>query len=189
MPQFVIGIDLGTTNSALAFREADAPGTDSSTVEIFRVPQLVNRGEVAELDLLPSSLYIPGPNEFVEGSLALPWEPKAPYIVGQLARTRGVENANRLVASAKSWLSNQSADPTKPLLPLAAPEGVERISALEASRQYLLHLKAAWDHAHPDAPLEHQSVLITVPASFDAAARDLTQRAAQLAGYPDCHHH
>ncbi len=87
--------------------------------------------------------------------------------------------------SAKSWLSNQNADATQSLLPLAAPEGVQKISPLEASRQYLLHLRSAWDHAHPEARMENQSVLITVPASFDAAARELTQRAAKQAGYPE----
>jgi molecular chaperone DnaK (HSP70) len=185
MPQFVLGIDLGTTNSALAFTCADPDSAEHPSVQLFRVPQLINPGEVAGADLLPSSLYISGPGEFVEGTLALPWDPNPPYIVGQLARSRGVENSNRLVASAKSWLSNQNADPTKPLLPLAAPEGIERISPLEASRQYLLHLRGAWDAAHPDAKLEDQSVLITVPASFDAAARELTYRAAQQAGYPE----
>ncbi len=82
-------------------------------------------------------------------------------------------------------MSHQAADPTQPLLPLNAPEGVAKVSPLEASRQYLLHLRSAWDHAHPDAKLAQQTVLITVPASFDAAARDLTQRAAKLAGYPE----
>jgi hypothetical protein len=96
-----------------------------------------------------------------------------------------VENASRLVASAKSWLSHQTADPTQPLLPLTAPDGIEKISPLEASRQYLEHLRHAWDAEHPDARLSDQAVLITVPASFDAAARDLTQRAAHLAGYPE----
>jgi molecular chaperone DnaK (HSP70) len=185
MPQFILGIDLGTTNSALAFTDTNAPDGEHPSVQLFRIPQLVHPGEVSEQDLLPSSLYIPGPSEFVEGSLALPWDPNPRYIVGQLARARGVENANRLVASAKSWLSNQSADPTQAILPLTAPEGIEKISPLEASRQYLLHLRAAWDQAHPEARLDNQSVLITVPASFDAAARELTYRAAQLAGYPD----
>lgn len=185
MPQFVVGIDLGTTNSALAYAEAASHDGDQPSVHLFPIAQLVNPGEVADSDLLPSSLYIPGPNEFVEGALALPWNANPPYIVGRLARTRGIENPNRLVASAKSWLSNQNADPTKPLLPINAPEGIERISPFEASRQYLLHIKAVWDHAHPDAPLHEQSILITVPASFDAAARELTFRAAQQAGYPD----
>lgn len=185
MPEYSIGIDLGTTNSALAYVPATPASGDTPRVKLFNVPQLVNPGEIGELDLLPSSLYIPGPNEFVEGALALPWNTHSDYIVGRLARTRGVENATRLVSSVKSWLSNQNADPAQPLLPLAAPEGIGKISPLEASRHYLQHLRSAWDHAHPDAPLETQSVLITVPASFDAAARELTQRAAKLAGYPE----
>ncbi len=178
MSQFIIGIDLGTTNSAVAYAQ-------ESGVSLFPIPQLANPGEVAEFDLLPSALYLPGEKEFVEGSLALPWNPQPAYIVGRFARLRGVENAGRLVSSAKSWLSNQAADPTQPLLPLAAPEGVSRVSALEAARQYLLHMRSAWDQTHPDAKLAQQTVLITVPASFDAAARDLTQRAAKLAGYPE----
>jgi len=178
MPQFIIGIDLGTTNSALAYAESGA-------VQSFPIAQLINPNEVAQQGLLPSSLYIPGANEFVEGALALPWNPAPAYITGQLARTRGVENAGRLVSSAKSWLSHQTADPTQPLLPLTAPEGIEKISPLEASRQYLEHLRHAWETEHPDTKLADQTVLITVPASFDAAARDLTQRAAHLAGYPE----
>lgn len=185
MPQFIIGIDLGTTNSALAYSSGEPSDSDHNPVQLFRIPQLTNPGEVSELDLLPSSLYIPGEKEFVEGALALPWNQKPDYITGRLARTRGVENASRLVTSAKSWLSNQNADPTQPLLPLAAPEVIQKVSPLEASWQYLIHLRAAWDHAHPDAKLANQSVLITVPASFDAAARELTQRAAKQAGYPE----
>jgi molecular chaperone DnaK (HSP70) len=182
MQQYIIGIDLGTTNSALAFVETAA---DGAAVNLFSIPQVVNPGEVAAETLLPSSLYIPGPSEFVEGALALPWDERPPYIVGRLAQKRGVENATRLVSSAKSWLSSQNADPAEPLLPLAAPEGVVKVSPLEASRQYLLHLKSAWDQEHSEAKIEQQIVFITVPASFDAAARELTQRAAKLAGYGD----
>lgn len=183
MSKFIIGIDLGTTNSALAY--ASSEPADYPEVRLFPVSQLVNPGEIAELDLLPSSLYIAGSNEFVEGALALPWNERPPYIIGSLARKRGVENAGRLVNSAKSWLSNQSADPAQPLLPLAAPEGIQKISPLEASAQYLAHLRGTWNQANPEAKLEEQSVLITVPASFDAAARELTQRAARQAGYPE----
>jgi molecular chaperone DnaK (HSP70) len=179
MPKYVIGIDLGTTNSALAYTDFE------TAVTLLPIPQLVNPNEVAALPLLASSLYIPGAKEFVEGALALPWDANPRYITGRLARSRGIENAGRLVSSAKSWLSNQNADPTEPLLPLAAPEGIAKISPLEASCQYLQHLKAAWEMAHADSPLAEQTVLITVPASFDAAARDLTQRAAQMAGYPE----
>jgi molecular chaperone DnaK (HSP70) len=185
MPEYIIGIDLGTTNSALAFAPAASADGQTPEVRLFNIAQLVNPGELAELDLLPSSLYIPGANEFVEGALVLPWNDRPRYIAGQLARKRGVENTTRLVSSAKSWLSNQHADPTQPLLPLTAPEGVEKISPVDASREYLAHLRSAWNLVHPEAPLETQSVLITVPASFDAAARDLTQRAAKLAGYPE----
>src|SRR5579863_5916539 len=123
MPGYIIGIDLGTTNSALAYTPTTASDGEAPPVRLFNVPQLANPGEVAELDLLASSLYIPGPSEFVEGALALPWNDRPAYITGQLARKRGVENAGRLVSSAKSWLSNQNADPTQPLLPIAAPEG------------------------------------------------------------------
>ena len=182
IPQYVVGIDLGTTNSALAYVPANASEVAEESVQLFPVPQLVNPGEIAARDLLASSLYIPGAKEFVEGALALPWDPKPSYITGQLARTRGVENATRLVTSAKSWLSNQNADPTQPLLPLNAADGIEKVSPVEASRQYLLHLLSAWDQAHPEAKLSEQNVLITVPASFDAAARELTQRAAHAAG-------
>ncbi len=185
MSQYIIGIDLGTTNSALAFAPVDGTGKDTLAVALFPIPQLANPGEVADFDLLASSLYLPGEKEFVEGALALPWNPQPSSITGRFARARGVENTGRLVSSAKSWLSHQAADPAQPLLPLSAPEGVAKISPLEASRQYLLHLRSAWDHAHPDAKLAQQTVLITVPASFDAAARDLTQRAAKLAGYPE----
>jgi molecular chaperone DnaK (HSP70) len=182
MPQFIIGIDLGTTNCALAYAAADR---ETPELQLFDIAQLVNPGEVATETLLPSSLYIPGDREFVEGALALPWNAKPPYVIGKLAQKRGVENAGRLVSSAKSWLSSQNADPTKPLLPLGASEGIEKVSPLEAARQYLDHLRLAWNQEHEDAKLEKQQVLITVPASFDAAARDLTQRAAKLAGYPE----
>lgn len=182
MPPYILGIDLGTTNSALAYA---TPGEGDQTIHLFSVPQLVNPGEVATETLLPSSLYIPAPNEFVEGALALPWNQQPPYITGRLAQKRGVENSSRLVSSAKSWLSSQNADPSQPLLPLAAPEGIPKISAVEASREYLQHLRLAWNQEHPEAKLEEQHVLITVPASFDPAARDLTQRAAKLAGFPE----
>ncbi|HLH04180.1 MAG TPA: Hsp70 family protein [Bryobacteraceae bacterium] len=185
MSKFVVGIDLGTTNSALAYAPVDNADGEQPHVELMPIPQTAAPNEISEFDLLPSSLYLPGPNEFVEGALALPWDGQPKYLVGQFARRRGIENASRLVNSAKSWLSNPHSDPNTPLLPLNAPEGVEKISPVEASRAYLAHLKAAWDFKNPDAPFEKQHVLITVPASFDAAARDLTQRAAHEAGYPE----
>jgi molecular chaperone DnaK (HSP70) len=154
-------------------------------VEILEIPQLINAGEVSALPLLPSALYLPGSAEFIEGALALPWTPQPADIVGTLAQKRGAENPGRYVNSAKSWLSNQNADPTDRLLPLTAPDGIDKISPVEATREYLEHLKHAWNARFSDSPFDGQTILITVPASFDAAARDLTQKAAHLAGYPE----
>ncbi len=177
MPQ-VIGIDLGTTNSALAF----TPGPESSA-RIFPIPQLAGPAEVRDESLLPSFAYLPGPGEFPDGSLALPWDVNPALIVGQFAQRRGLENSGRLISSAKSWLSSTAADRTAPILPWQAPEGVPKISPIDASAAYLRHLREAWNSAHPDAPLEEQDVLVTVPASFDEFARELTLKAAKLAGF------
>jgi hypothetical protein len=183
--KYVIGIDLGTTNSALSYAEVPAdPGSlEAAKVQGLPIPQLTNPGEVRDEDLLPSFLYLPGATDFPAGSIALPWDPQRAFAVGHLARQRGAENAGRLVASAKSWLSHSGVDRTAPLLPFQAPEGVERISPVEASRRYLEHLCEAWDSNMPDAPFISQQVLVTVPASFDAVARELTLEAARLAGY------
>ena len=183
--QYVIGIDLGTTNSALAYAEIrpDADPFAPANVELLPIPQLVNPGEVRDEDLLPSFLYLPGSSDFPAGTMALPWDEKRAFVVGRLAQKRGVENAGRLVSSAKSWLSHSGVDRTSPLLPFRAPEGVDKISPVEASRRYLEHLRDAWNAAKPDAPFDKQQVLVTVPASFDAVARELTQEAARLAGY------
>jgi molecular chaperone DnaK (HSP70) len=184
-PKYVIGIDLGTTNSALAYAEIRA-GADPfapANVQLLAIPQLENPGEVRDDGLLPSFLYLPGPTDFPEGAIALPWDAGRKYVVGRLAQKRGVENAGRLVASAKSWLSHSGVDRTSALLPFRAPEGVEKISPLEASRRYLDHLREAWDQKMPDAPFQSQQILVTVPASFDAVARELTLDAARQAGY------
>jgi hypothetical protein len=183
--KYVIGIDLGTTNSALSYAEvpADAGSLEPAKVQALPIPQLTNPGEVRDEDLLPSFLYLPGATDFPAGSMALPWDAERAFAVGQLARQRGAENAGRLVTSAKSWLSHSGVDRTAPLLPFQAPDGVEKISPVEASRRYLEHLRESWDSKMPDAPFTAQQVLVTVPASFDAVARELTLEAARLAGY------
>ncbi len=178
----IIGIDLGTTNSALAFTPASESAVESAA-RLLPVPQLAGPGEVRDETLLPSFLYIPGANEFPEDSLALPWDGRPEYVVGRFAQRRGIENSGRLVSSAKSWLSNTGADRTAAMLPWQAPEGVQQISAIDASAAYLSHLRSAWNQAHPDAPFEEQDVLVTVPASFDEFARELTLKAAKQAGY------
>lgn len=186
-PKYVIGIDLGTTNSALAFTEIK-PGADAfdiPEVRLLPIPQLVNPNEVREETLLPSFLYLPGATDFPAGSLALPWDANPSSIAGRLAQKRGVENAGRLVASAKSWLSHAGVDRTAPILPWNAPDGVPKLSPVDASARYLEHLRNAWDAEMPDAPFTGQQILVTVPASFDAVARELTLTAAEKAAYRD----
>jgi molecular chaperone DnaK (HSP70) len=152
-------------------------------VALFDIPQLVNPGEVRDEPLLPSFLYLPGPSDFSAGSIALPWDEAPQHVVGALAQKRGAEVASRLVASAKSWLSHAGVDRTAPILPTQAPEGIAKVSPVEASRRYLVHLREAWDSKMPDSPFAGQQVLVTVPASFDAVARELTLKAAEEAGY------
>ena len=183
--EFIVGIDLGTTNSALAYCEK-ADGLESAHIEVDRIPQIVNPNEVAERTLLPSFLYIPGDLDFPKGSLSLPWDAAPEFVIGELARKRGAESPRRLVASAKSWLSYAAANRTAPILPWQAPEEVRKLSPLEVSSRYLQHLSTAWD-AHHGADgkghsLAEQDVLLTVPASFDEEARELTRRAAEQAG-------
>ena len=179
--KYIVGIDLGTTNSAMA--RCDAADEDDSRIEVRSIPQLVNPNEVADRTLLPSFIYIPGEFDFPKGSTALPWDPEPKLVIGELARKRGAESPNRLVASAKSWLSYAGVDRTAPILPWQAPEEVSKLSPVEASSQFLQHLRTVWDNGEAGDPLAEQDVLITVPASFDEAARELTRRAAEQAGY------
>jgi hypothetical protein len=185
--KYIVGIDLGTTNSALARCNASA-AEEESCIEVRSIPQLVNPNEVAERTLLPSFLYIPGEFDFPKGSLALPWEPELKFVIGELARKRGAESPNRLVASAKSWLSYAGVDRTSPILPWQAPEEVHKLSPVEASSQFLQYLRTVWDSGEAreqgDLAFAEQDVLLTVPASFDEEARELTRRAADQAGYP-----
>jgi hypothetical protein len=178
--RYCIGIDLGTTNCALAYTEIS---DEAPSVHLAAIPQLVNVNEVAAEALLPSFLYIPGEREFPAGSVALPWNSEPRFVTGKLAQRRGAEVSSRLVSSAKSWLSYSSVDRTAAMLPWKAAEGVPRISPVEASGEYLKHLRAAWDEEHPEDPFDEQEVMVTVPASFDAIARELTSKAAEAAGY------
>ena len=185
--KYIIGIDLGTTNSALARCDAGA-AEEESRIEVRSVPQLVNPNEVAERTLLPSFLYIPGEFDFPKGSLALPWEPEPKFVIGELARKRGAESPNRLIASAKSWLSCAGVDRSAPILPWQAPAEVPKLSPVEASSRFLQYLRTVWDNGEAGEQRElafaEQDVLLTVPASFDEEARELTRRAAEQAGYP-----
>ncbi|HEX8501906.1 MAG TPA: Hsp70 family protein [Pyrinomonadaceae bacterium] len=184
--RFIVGIDLGTTNSALAQFDTAAP-EEAARITVEPVPQLTNPGEVEERTLLPSFLYVPGELDFQKGALALPWEREPQVFAGELARKRGAENPTRLIASAKSWLSYAAVDRASAILPWGAPEEVRKLSPVEASAEYLRHLRQAWDarvnaKKNPELALGAQQVLLTVPASFDEEARELTLRAAEAAG-------
>jgi hypothetical protein len=180
--RYTIGIDLGTTHCALSWLDTHASDGENTVQGVLAVPQLTSPGSVESAQLLPSFIYLPHESELAPGDLALPWTADQDFAVGEFARTRGAATPIRLVSSAKSWLCHPGVDRRSNLLPAEAPPEVARISPLEASTRYLSHLRAAWDAQHPDAPLAAQDVTVTIPASFDPAARELTAQAAQAAG-------
>jgi molecular chaperone DnaK (HSP70) len=184
MKQYTVGIDLGTSNTVLAYAEAG-----SEEIRVFDVDQLVSPGEVGARPMLPSVRYHPASGELDPGDLQLPWsdaakstEPQA--VIGHLARTLGAQVPGRLVTSAKSWLSHASVDRLAPILPWGADDEVGKVSPVTASASYLAHVRHAWNHRFPHAPLEDQDVVLTVPASFDDGARALTMEAAGMAKLP-----
>ncbi len=183
--RFVVGIDLGTTNCALAYVDTGAGGDPK--VQPFLIPQVVNPGEVADRALLPSSLYLPGPGEQPAGAMKLPWDADRDYSVGEFAKNFGAKVPTRLVSSAKSWLCHTGVDRKAAILPFRAGENDRRISPVDASVRYLKHIAEAWNHTMAkglaDHRLEAQDIILTVPASFDAAARELTVEAARAAGF------
>ncbi|XXF80099.1 Hsp70 family protein [Myxococcaceae bacterium GXIMD 01537] len=188
MARYSIGIDLGTTHCAVSYFNLEEGKPRGTTQSMLPIPQLTAPGTVEARTLLPSFLYLPSEQEFPPGSLALPWNAEARTLVGEFARAHGAKVPTRLVSSAKSWLSHPGVDRRNPLLPWQAPPEVQRVSPLDASARYLRHLREAWDETFAKEEggpkLADQDVIITVPASFDAAARELTQEAAQAAGLP-----
>jgi molecular chaperone DnaK (HSP70) len=191
MKRYSVGIDLGTSNTVLAYAEAGAQD-GAAPIRVFGIEQLVSPGEVAARPLLPSVRYHAAAGELSAGDLQLPWstadraaaDGAPPVVIGQLARVLGAQVPGRLVASAKSWLSHASVDRVAPILPWGAADDVRKVSPVDASASYLAHVRAAWNQRFPDAPLEQQDVVLTVPASFDEGARALTVEAARLAGLP-----
>ena len=178
--RFVVGIDLGTTNSALAF--ADTFSNETPVVQDLKILQLVQPAQVEALSVLPSFLYLAAEREFPQGSLDLPWAVNRETVLGELARQQGFKVPVRQVVSAKSWLSHHGVDRRAPILPWKAPAGSRMISPLDACAQYLGELVHVWNQNHPDEPLSSQEIVLTVPASFDPAARELTMEAAHKAG-------
>ncbi len=189
MPRFLVGIDLGTTHTVVGFADLTATqSNEPAAIKLFHVEQLIAPGEVAARPLLPSLRYHPADGEIPAKDMTLPWPepdlgtPTPTAVIGELARELGSRVPGRLVASAKSWLSHRSVDRTEPVLPWGAAEDVGRISPLHASASYLAHVRSAWNHRFPDFPLQAQEIVLTVPASFDEAARTLTVQAASIAG-------
>ncbi len=177
---YSVGIDLGTTHCVLSYVEL---ADDNHSVHIMEIPQLTSPGQVENRQQLPSFIYQAHAAELAENDTALPWTTEPTAIVGGIARQLGSKTPIRLVASAKSWLCHGGVNRRDAFLPLNSPEEVEKISPLQATIDYLEHLKCAWDHQHPHSPLAAQEVTITVPASFDPAARDLTAEAANQVGF------
>jgi len=182
-PVHAVGIDLGTTHCAISSVDLELSEGEAVAESTFAIAQVVAPSEVERRPLLPSFIYLPHESELPPGALTLPW-PGHPsdFATGEIARMLGVKSAARLVASAKSWLGYAAIDRRAAILPSGAPADVPKISPLDASVRYLEHLRSAWDASHADAPLVDQIVTITVPASFDPAARELTAEAARIAG-------
>lgn len=178
--RFVVGMDLGTTNSAVCYVDTEE---SPRRIHVFRIPQIVSPGHVESLEVLPSFHYEAAESEFPRDAFRLPFvsEPR-PYAVGLFARDHGALVPGRLIASAKSWLCHTGVDRTAPLLPWHGAPDATRLSPVEVSSRYLLHVRQAWDAAFPGYPLAEQDFVLTIPASFDEVARQLTIKAAAAAG-------
>ncbi len=191
--RYVVGFDLGTTNSAVTYVDTTE---EPWQVRVFAVPQLVAAGQVEARETVPSFHYQPGPGELPPAALRLPWTavgaardpeyrvPQPPHVVGFFARDHGAVVPGRLISSAKSWLCHSGVDRTAELLPWHGAADVQRLSPVEVSSRYLAHVRAAWDARFPQQPLAQQDFVLTLPASFDEVARELTIKAAALAGLP-----
>ncbi|MDW6004089.1 Hsp70 family protein [Vibrio mangrovi] len=188
-PHYLVGIDLGTTNTVVAYCE-NGQDLSGCPVQLFEIDQLIGPGEVARKATLPSFRFHPAEGQIQSDDITLPWEHKpvsgdfTPVIIGEWARELGAQIEGRQVASAKSWLSHPAVDRYEAILPWAGAQDVEKVSPVTASASYLNHIRQAWNYHHPAYPLEQQDIVVTVPASFDESARKLTLEAATLAGIP-----
>lgn len=182
--RYIIGIDLGTTNSCVSFVDTQHP---KLAVETFGIPQLVAPGFIETLSMLPSFCYLSSPHEWPEGSLDLPWKKDLHIVSGKFAKGQGDRSPTRCIQSAKSWLCHSAAGRKEKILPPTAVEGLDKMSPVSATAVYLQHIKEAWNHlmgkGNPENEFEAQEIILTVPASFDEVARALTAEAAKLAGY------
>ncbi len=189
-PRYIVGLDLGTTNSILAYVSISGlEQVEQPEIQMLEIPQLVGPGTVAAQSMLPSFIYMPGEKDVAKDALVLPWTESARFLVGEYARRRGAEIPQRLIHSAKSWLCHAAVDRNEPILPWGASPEVEKLSPVAASAAILDHIRCAWNQrmAQEDEKLalEFQDIYLTVPASFDAVARELTAKAAEIAQLPN----
>jgi hypothetical protein len=183
--RYLIGIDLGTTNSVVAYTDSQEVADAASPIHVFPIPQLVEHAEVLMLPVLPSFLYFPTEDELSAGAVSATWDENPPMVTGVLARQQGALQPSRQVSSAKSWLSYPGVDRRAKILPAQAEPPQPMISPVEASARYLMHLRDAWNRAigtDAETRFEHQDIVLTVPASFDEEERELTVEAARRAG-------
>lgn len=188
--RYLIGIDLGTTNSAVAYIDTQEDDlSDTPRIRIFSVLQLIADGEIEALPTLPSFLYFAGQHEVPASGFSLPWQQQSSPVTGILAREQGTLVPGRQVSSAKSWLCHDSVDRTAKILPWGAEQTDFACSPVEASTRYLTHIRDAWNYTfapeastNAESRFEHQEIILTVPASFDEEARELTVQAARDAG-------
>lgn len=188
-PTYIVGIDLGTTNTILAYTPIEHDIRTAPVIKVLEVPQSIGPGEAAERPTLPSFIFQPSKHETASLDRTLPWDNEVSQMVGHYARDKGSEQPQRLISSAKSWLCNAMVDRNDSILPWEAPEEIAKLSPVAASAAFLNHLRLAWSHivAKEDESkaLEYQELFLTVPASFDAVARELTVKAAKMANLPD----
>jgi len=183
--RYLIGIDLGTTNSVVAYLDTHNNADAASVIRVFPVPQLVRPGEVGTLPALPSFLYFPTEEELSAGGVSANWNEHPAMVTGVLAREQGALVPNRQVSSAKSWLSYPGVHRRGKILPAQAEPPQPMISPVEASARYLMHLRDGWNRAmgsDEETRFEQQEIVLTVPGSFDEEARELTVEAARRAG-------
>ena len=183
-PSFSVGIDLGTTNSVVAFAAIPDDPRTPPKLEQLPIPQVIAPGQVESRLSLPSFLYLPREGEVDSLRIPILGDP-ASGVAGHFARAQAAENPQRVVAAAKSWLCHGSAGRTEAVLPWQSPVEIPKVSAFDCTKKFLSHLVAAWHDAQPEASLKEQQVVLTVPASFDPAARELTRQAAIEAGLPE----
>jgi len=184
--EYIVGIDLGTTNSVVSYTPAQVRKGEKPIIRTLEIPQVIDAGAVEKRDMLPSFILLPGEHDVPEGALALPWDAQSRIGVGEFAKNRGAELPHRLISSAKSWLCHTMVDRNDSILPWDAPKDSRKLSPVEASAAVLKHIRDAWNHImareNESLQLEHQDIFLTVPASFDAVARELTVQAAGMAG-------